>query len=62
MADDKSMVGGPDRSRVAAEEDYEVQDFARRHGLTPDEVRQMIARVGNSRDALEQEVMRRKQN
>jgi hypothetical protein len=62
MADDKSMVGGADRDRVAAGEDYEVNDFARRHGLSPDEVRQMIARVGNSRDALEQEVMRRKQN
>jgi hypothetical protein len=62
MADDKSMVGGPDRARVAAGEDYEVSDFARRHGLTPDEVREMIARVGNSRDALEQEAMRRKRN
>jgi hypothetical protein len=62
MADDKSMVGGADRDRVAAGEDYEVNDFARRHGLSPDEVRQMIARVGNSRDALEQEVVRRKQN
>ena len=62
MADNKSEVGGPDRARVAAGEDYEIYDFARRHGLTPDEVRQMIGRVGNSRDALEQEAMRLKRN
>jgi hypothetical protein len=35
MADDKSIVGGQDRARVASEEDYEVQAFARRHGMTP---------------------------
>ena len=58
MSDNKDMVGGPDRARVAGGEDYEVSDFARRHGVTPDEVREMIARVGNSREALEREVQR----
>jgi hypothetical protein len=60
MSDNKDMVGGPDRARVAGGEDYEVSDFARRHGVTPDEVREMIARVGNSREALEREVQRTK--
>jgi hypothetical protein len=60
MADDKGLAGGPNRPRPAGSEDHEVSDFARRHGLTPDEVREMIARVGNARDALEQEVLRRK--
>ena len=55
MADDKSFVGAQDRARVAGEEDYEVQAFARRHGMTPDEVRDMIGRIGNSREALERE-------
>lgn len=55
MADDKSMVGGPDRAKVAGEERYEVEHFAQKHGLSPDEVREMIARVGNDRDALERE-------
>ena len=49
MADNKGMVGGQDRARVAGGEDYEVQDFASRHGISPDEVREMIKRVGNSR-------------
>jgi hypothetical protein len=55
MADDKSFVGGQDRARVAGDEDYEVQSFARRHGMTPTEVREMIDRIGNDRDALERE-------
>ena len=62
MADDKSVVGGQDRARVAGGEDYEVQDFASRHGISPDEVRDMIKRVGNSREALEKEAMRLKRN
>ena len=62
MADDKSIVGGQDRARVAGGEDYEVQDFASRHGISPDEVRDMIKRVGNSREALEKEAMRLKRN
>ena len=55
MADDKTFVGGQDRVRVAGEEDYEVSAFARRHGMTPQEVRDMIERIGNDRDALERE-------
>ena len=62
MADDKSIVGGQDRARVAGGEDYEVRDFASRHGISPDEVRDMIKRVGNSREALEKEAMRLKRN
>lgn len=62
MADDKSIVGGQDRARVAGGEDYEVRDFASRHGISPDEVREMIKRVGNSREALEKEAMRLKRN
>lgn len=55
MADDKNFVGGQDRARVAGGEDYEVQAFAQRHGLSPQEVRDLIARIGNDRDALERE-------
>ena len=34
MADDKSNVGGQDRSRVAGDQDYEVRYFAERHGIS----------------------------
>ena len=55
MAEDKTFVGGQDRLRVAGEEEYEVAAFARRHGMTPNEVLEMIERIGNDRDALERE-------
>jgi hypothetical protein len=54
MPDDKTKVGEPDRSRVAADQDYEVQHFAEKHGLSPQQVRDLIGRVGNSREKLEQ--------
>lgn len=53
MADDKSKQDGRDRSRVAGNEDYEVRYFAERHGLTPDQVSELIAKHGNNRDVLE---------
>lgn len=55
MADDKTHVGEPDRSRVAGGERYEVQYFADRTGISPDEARDLIARFGNDRETLERE-------
>ena len=54
MADDTSQVGGSDRSRVAAGEDYEVRDFAEANGITVEQAEQLIARHGNDRETLEQ--------
>jgi uncharacterized protein DUF3606 len=53
MPDDKTKVGKPDRSRVSADQDYEVQQFAEKHGLSPQQVRDLIARFGTSREKLE---------
>jgi hypothetical protein len=52
MADNKSNRGGRDRSRVAAGQGYELGYFARKHGLSRDEARSLIARVGNDRTKL----------
>ena len=37
MPDDKSHVGEPDRSRVAGEEEYEINYLASKHGLTAEQ-------------------------
>jgi len=58
MPDDKSHVGEPDRSRVADEQDYEVRYLAEKHGLTVEQARDLIAKVGNDREALD-EAMRK---
>jgi hypothetical protein len=52
MADDRSNRGGRERSRVAAGHGYELGYFARKHGISRDQARQLIARVGNDRDKL----------
>jgi hypothetical protein len=56
MSDDKSQVGGQDRSRVAAGQDYEVRDFAEANGISVEQAEQLIARHGNNREELEQAV------
>jgi hypothetical protein len=53
MPDDKTKVGKPDRSRVSADQDYEVRNIAEKFGLTVDQVRELMLRVGNDRDHVE---------
>jgi len=53
MPDDKTKVGNSDRSRASADRDYEVQQLAEKHGLSPQQVRDLIARFGNSREKVE---------
>ncbi|RYE45689.1 MAG: DUF3606 domain-containing protein [Hyphomicrobiales bacterium] len=50
MADDKKKVGRSDRTRVAQSEDYEVNDFAHRHGISAQRALEIIAEAGGSRD------------
>jgi hypothetical protein len=54
MPDDKSKIGEPDRSRVAPDQNYEVGYLAGKYGLSSQQVRQLIARVGNDREKLDQ--------
>ena len=58
MPDDKSNVGEPDRSRVAGVQDYEVKYLAEKFGLSSEQARELIARVGNDRAKLEEEARR----
>lgn len=53
MADDKTKTGKADRSRVAAGEEYEVSYLARKHGITAEQARELIARIGNDRAQLD---------
>jgi uncharacterized protein DUF3606 len=43
----------PDRSRVAGDQDYEVRYVAEKYGLSVDQVKKLIARVGNDREKIE---------
>lgn len=54
MSDEKSIIGGRDRSRVAGGQDYELDDFAQKHGISRDQARSLIERFGNDRERLDQ--------
>ncbi|MES0179715.1 DUF3606 domain-containing protein [Mesorhizobium sp. M0025] len=55
MADDKTKTDFRDRDRVSADEDYEVEYFATKTGITPQQVKELIAKHGNRRETLERE-------
>lgn len=50
MADDKSKRGKQDRDRVSASEPYEVNYFAKKHGLTKDQALKIIKDTKGNRD------------
>jgi hypothetical protein len=52
MPDDKSKVGEPDRSKVATDEDYEVNQLAQKYGISSAQARELIERFGNNRENL----------
>ena len=54
MTDDKRNVGEPDRNRVAGDQDYEVRYLADKYGLSQEQARELIARIGNDRTKLEE--------
>lgn len=61
MADDKNLRGGQDRSRVAGNEEYELQHIAQKLGVSAEDVRRAIEQVGNNREKIE-EFLRSKGN
>jgi len=50
MSDDKSKPGGQDRTRISLSEDYEVRDWSKKFGVSEDELRASVGRVGNNAD------------
>ena len=51
MADNKKKTGKADRSKVSKSEGYESY-FARKHGITAEQTRKLIDKVGNDRAKL----------
>lgn len=52
MADNKKATGAADRKKVSKSQGYEVSYFARKHGITAEQTRKLIDKVGNDRDKL----------
>ena len=54
MSDDKSNRGNPDRQRINTSQDHEVRDWAKKFGVSEDELKAAVAKVGNQADAVQQ--------
>jgi hypothetical protein len=52
MADDATKRDYRNRDRVSAERDHEVRYFGQQNGITPEQVPDLIKKVGNSRAGL----------
>jgi hypothetical protein len=48
MADDKSQRGESNRSKVAAVEQYGIEYFAEKHGISIDEAKKILQDAGSS--------------
>jgi hypothetical protein len=59
MSDDKSKKRPQDSSRVNVHEEYEVEYWSKKFGVTPDQLRAAVSRVGVSAEKVEQELKRR---
>ena len=46
MADDRSLRGGQDRTRVNMDQDYEAKYWANKWGVSQEELRAAVAQVG----------------
>jgi hypothetical protein len=46
MADDKSKTGQSDRIRINVNEDYELRDWAKKFGVSPERLKQAVKKVG----------------
>jgi hypothetical protein len=60
MTDDLSNRGTQDRGRLSADQPHEVRYFASKHGLSEQQVLDLIKQDGNDRQALEAAVEKMK--
>jgi hypothetical protein len=56
MADDKSKVGGQDRKRINLSEDYELRDWSKKFGVSAEELKRAVAKVGDRAEDVEREL------
>jgi len=53
MSDDKTKVGGQDRTRINTSQDYEVEDWAKKFGVSADQLKAAVRAVGSNAKDVE---------
>jgi hypothetical protein len=54
MSDSKASTGGQDRERINVHQDYELRDWSKKFGVTPERLRQAVEAVGDRADKVEE--------
>lgn len=54
MADDKTKTGNPDRQLINVNEPYELREWSKRLGVTPEQLRSAVAAIGSSAAKVKQ--------
>ena len=60
MSDDLKKRGGQDRKRIDVNQDFELRDWAKKFGVSRDELKAAVAAVGDRADKIEQHLKERK--
>ena len=53
MSDNKKNIGSPDRDRISLSEDYEVQDWSKKFGVSPAELKEAVKHAGSNAKDVE---------
>ncbi|WP_280154856.1 DUF3606 domain-containing protein [Piscinibacter sp. XHJ-5] len=54
MPDNLKNRGGSDRTRIDVNEDYELRDWSKKFGVSPEQVKEAVQAVGDQADRVEQ--------
>lgn len=60
MSDDKTKSGGQDRQRINVNQDYELRDWAKSLGVTPEQVKEAVKAVGDQADKVREHLKSKK--
>jgi hypothetical protein len=53
VSDNKQKVGGADRRRINVNEDYELRDWAKKFGVTKDQLKEAVRAAGDDAAKVE---------
>jgi hypothetical protein len=59
MADDKNKTGGQDRLRINVNEDYELRDWSKKFGVSPEQLKAAVKKVGVMAADVEKELKKK---
>ena len=54
MPDDLQKRDGSDRQRINVNEDYELRDWSKKFGVSPDQLKEAVQAVGTQADRVQE--------